>query len=112
MSNNRKWVTVGTIRKQTVTNHNGEESTKTTLVFDRSVRLQVGRFNADEGKVMDFQDVDLGRYRNARLVPADVSIDSLLEKGHIDEEEANRRRAFNAEKGVVYNVAVPPVEND
>ncbi len=88
-----KWAELGTIRVRT----NKEGKKVSYMVLNKNVALTV-----------DGESVDLGEYRTVSFVDPMSGLDSLLEGGHIDQEEYDKRVAFNEEKGIKYRATIPP----
>lgn len=88
-----KWAELGTVR--TRTNKDGKKISY--MVLNKDVSLTVNG-----------EAVDLGDYRMVSFVDPMTGLDSLLEGGHIDEDEYAKRVAFNKEKGIKYRATIPP----
>lgn len=86
-----KWYDLGTLRKPK------DKDKNSYIVLDKNVEILVG------GK-----PVDLGDYRTIRLMDPFASLDSLLEGGHIDEPEHQKRTDALTERNVKYKLTVPP----
>lgn len=88
-----KWAELGTVR--TRVNKDGKKVSY--LVLNKNVAITI-----------DGEAVDLGDYRTVSFIDPMPSLDALLEGEHIDQEEYDKRVAFNEEKGVKYRATIPP----
>lgn len=93
--NKTKWVDIGTLRKN--------EKGTSYIVLDKNVELLVKSKENPDGVILD-----LGQYRQVKLVDPTSGLDSLLENGHIDQEKFDKQHAFLKEKNVRYKLSVPP----
>ena len=94
-SSGSKWFTIGTFRER----ENDEGEVNSYLVINKNVDIFV---NGEE--------VDLGEYRVVKLFDAQTSAQKLMEGGHIDENELNDRLQFIDDKGIVFNLTIPPTD--
>jgi len=88
-----KWAELGTVRTRT----NKEGKKVSYLVLNKNVTIAV-----------DGEEVDLGDYRTVNFIDPMPALESLLDGGHIDQDEYDKRVAFNEEKGVKYRATIPP----
>jgi len=91
-----KWSELGTVRQRV--NKDGKKINY--LVLNKNVSIS-----------LDGEEVNLGEYRTVSFVDPMAGLQSLLDGGHIDEAEFDKRLAFNEEKGVKYRLTIPPVES-
>lgn len=111
-----KWNDVGTIRIKRVEDESGNpvldddgnEQFRKNFVFDRTVKIMIGRFDKTANAVVDFKEIDLGKYRTAKLMDPMVSLNNLKSAGYLDDNQLKERVRKNDEKGVKYSVLIPP----
>lgn len=88
----KKWANFGTVRQP-------DENRSPYIVVNKNVEIYVNG-----------EKIELGRYRQIKLMDPKVSINRLLEMGVIDESDHEQRENFIDQKGVIYEAAIPPVD--
>lgn len=99
----KKWTDIGTLRTR---EKDGKKISY--LVISDDVKILKGKYNKDTGQVEGYEEVDLGDYRTIQLQKSELSLDSLLSKGYIDEDEYNKRKEQLEKRNIRYNVTIPP----
>ena len=103
MAKNNKWHRIGDIR---VTEKDGVK--KTRLVLSNKVKILV--LNDMTG---EYEQVDVSQYGTTYLKPKEKMIDDLesqLENGKISSEKYEQQKARLEEKGIKYDIIIPPGE--
>lgn len=91
-----KWTRLGTLRKR-ITNAGTESA---YIVLNKNFKI-VNRETEEE--------VDLGQYMQIKLVDPTKGLESMFNNGIITEEDYNKQLDFIEEKGVKYELSVPPI---
>lgn len=94
-TNNKSWAKLGTIRKRK-TKSGADQS---YIILDKQYKV----IDTKTGK-----EVDLGEYRQIKLIKPQLGLNTRLERGSISQEDFNKQISFIEEKGVIYELSVPP----
>jgi len=106
-----KWVDLGTVRVREFNNDDGTTAVVRSIVFDKNVKILARSYDSKSQKMGEFQEVDLGQFRNAKLQDPLEKLNKFRDNEWIDESKYESDVEFINEKGVKYNIVVPPAKD-